>query len=177
MRRDQSTTTPSAAGKGAAWRRRRRHLYQSKVFQHLQEATGQVKISRSVQLPDWTIQVANTPAVITCTDVMAKEHPELVIAYMKAMIKVGRWRTSTSALQERSSTGRHSTWIGDTTRASTRRYGAEPEPQNMECIKIGKDFMFSHGYIKHDFRCRRVAAPEFLEQAAIEVLKRMARRS
>ena len=23
--------------------------------------------------------------------------------------------------------------------------------QNMECIKIGKDFMFSHGYIKHDF--------------------------
>jgi len=41
--------------------------------------------------PDWTVQVANTPAVITCTDVMAREHPELVIAYMKAMIKVGRW--------------------------------------------------------------------------------------
>ena len=35
--------------------------------------------------------MANCPAVITCTDVMADEHPELVVAYMKAMIKVGRW--------------------------------------------------------------------------------------
>ena len=65
---------------------------QSKVFQHLQEATGQIKMIEDLsKYPDWTIQVANTPAVITCTDVMAKEHPELVIAYMKAMIKVGRW--------------------------------------------------------------------------------------
>ena len=65
---------------------------QSKVFQHLQEATGQIKMIEDLsRYPDWTIQVANTPAVITCTDVMAEEHPELVIAYMKAMIKVGRW--------------------------------------------------------------------------------------
>ena len=65
---------------------------QSKVFQHLQEATGQIKMIEDLsKYPDWTVQVANTPAVITCTDVMAEEHPELVIAYMKAMIKVGRW--------------------------------------------------------------------------------------
>ena len=65
---------------------------QSKVFQHLQEATGKIKMIEDLsKYPDWTIQVANTPAVITCTDVMADEHPELVIAYMKAMVKVGRW--------------------------------------------------------------------------------------
>ena len=65
---------------------------QSKVFQHLQEATGKIKMIEDLtRYPDWTVQVANTPAVITCTDVMAKEHPELVVAYMKAMIKVGRW--------------------------------------------------------------------------------------
>ena len=65
---------------------------QSKVFQHLQEATGKMKMIEDLsRYPDWTIQVANTPAVITCTDVMADEHPELVMAYMKAMIKVGRW--------------------------------------------------------------------------------------
>ena len=34
-----------------------------------------------------------------------------------------------------------------------------------------KDFMFSHGYIKHDFDVDAWAAPEFLEQAAIEVLR------
>ena len=65
---------------------------QSKVFQHIQEATGQLAMIEDLsRYPDWRIQVANTPAVITCTDVMANEHPELVIAYMKAMIKVGRW--------------------------------------------------------------------------------------
>ena len=52
---------------------------QSKVFQHLQEATGQLAMIEDLsRYPDWTIQVANTPAVITCTDVMADEHPELV---------------------------------------------------------------------------------------------------
>ena len=41
--------------------------------------------------------------------------------------------------------------------------------QNLECIRIGKDFMFSHGYIKHDFDVDGWAAPEFLEKAAEEV--------
>ena len=31
--------------------------------------------------------------------------------------------------------------------------------------------MFSHGYIKNDFDVNKWAAPEFLEQAAVEVLK------
>ncbi len=43
--------------------------------------------------------------------------------------------------------------------------------QNMECIRIGKDFMFEHGYIKHDFDVDEWARPEFLEKAAEEVLK------
>ena len=43
--------------------------------------------------------------------------------------------------------------------------------QNLQCIKIGKDFMVSHGYIKNDFDVDKWAAPEFLEQATTEVLK------
>jgi len=43
--------------------------------------------------------------------------------------------------------------------------------QNLACINIGKDFMVSHGYIKNDFDVNEWAAPEFLEQAATEVLK------
>ena len=36
---------------------------QSKVFQHLQEATGQLKMIEDLtRYPDWTVQVANTPA-------------------------------------------------------------------------------------------------------------------
>ena len=65
---------------------------QSGPFQHLQEATGKFKAIEDLsRYPDWTLQVANVPAVITCTDVMAEKHPELVVTFMKGMIKVGRW--------------------------------------------------------------------------------------
>ncbi len=65
---------------------------QSKPFQHLQESTGKFKsIEDLSRYPDWTLQVANIPAVITCTQEMADEHPELVLAFVKGMIKVGRW--------------------------------------------------------------------------------------
>jgi ABC-type nitrate/sulfonate/bicarbonate transport system substrate-binding protein len=44
-------------------------------------------------------------------------------------------------------------------------------PQNMASVEIGKDFMLSHGYIKNDFDVNAWAAPEFLEQAARELLE------
>ncbi len=44
-------------------------------------------------------------------------------------------------------------------------------PQNLASVEIGKDFMLSHGYIKNDFDVQKWAAPEFLEQAAKELLE------
>jgi hypothetical protein len=44
-------------------------------------------------------------------------------------------------------------------------------PQNLAAIEIGKNFMLSHGYIKHDFDVHKWAAPEFLEQAAKQLLE------
>ena len=44
-------------------------------------------------------------------------------------------------------------------------------PQNLAAVEVGKDFMFSHGYIKHDFEMQEWAAPEFLQQAAKELLE------
>ena len=147
---------------------------QSKVFQHLQEATGKLKMIVDLsKLPDWTLQVANTPAVITCTDVMAKEHPELVVAYMKAMIKVGRWANE----HKRAAAvilNRQTFYLdAEDTYEGIKHVDMVPSlsAQNLECIKIGKDFMVSHGYIKNDFDVDEWAAPEFLEQAAMEVLK------
>jgi hypothetical protein len=44
-------------------------------------------------------------------------------------------------------------------------------PQNLAAIEIGKDFMVSHNYIKRDFDVHEWAAPQFLEQAAEELLQ------
>jgi ABC-type nitrate/sulfonate/bicarbonate transport system substrate-binding protein len=147
---------------------------QSKVTQHLMEATGKLKAIEDLsRYPDWTLQVTNVPAVITCTDVMAKEHPELVITFLKGMIKVGRWanehKRAAAAILDKQ------TFYLDAedTYQGIKHVDMVPSlsAQNMECIKIGKDFMVSHGYINNDFDVDAWAAPEFLEQAAVEVLK------
>ena len=65
---------------------------QSKVFRQVQEATGEMKAVEDLsRYPDWTLQIANIPAVITCTDTIAEQHPELVFASLKGMIRAGRW--------------------------------------------------------------------------------------
>ena len=147
---------------------------QSKVFQHLQEATGKLKAIEDLSRhPDWTLQVANIPAVITCTDVMAREHPELVVAFLKGMIKVGRWsnehKHAAAAILDKQ------TYYLDVqdTYEGIKNIDLVPNlsPQNLVSIDIGKDFMLDKGYINNDFDVSEWAAPEFLEQAARELLE------
>jgi len=147
---------------------------QSKVFQHLQAATGKLKAIEDLsRYPDWTLQVANIPAAITCTDVMAEEHPELVIAFMKGMIKVGRWanehKHAAAAILDRQTFYLD---VEDTYRG-IQHIDMVPNlsPQNLASVEIGKDFMLSHGYIKKDFDVNKWAAPEFFETAARELLE------
>ena len=147
---------------------------QSKPFQHLQEATGKIKTIEDLsRYPDWTLQVANIPAAITCTDVMAEKHPELVIAFMKGMIRVGRWanehKHAAAAILDRQTFYLD---VEDTYRG-IKDIDMVPNlsPQNLASVEIGKDFMLSHGYIKNNFDVYKWAAPEFLEQAAKELLE------
>jgi ABC-type nitrate/sulfonate/bicarbonate transport system substrate-binding protein len=147
---------------------------QSKPFQHLQEATGKMKAIEDLsRYPDWTLQVANIPAAITCTEVMAEKHPELVVTFMKGMIKVGRWanehKHAAAAILDRQ------TFYLDAedTYRGIKDIDMVPNlsPQNLVSVEIGKDFMLSRGYIKRDFDVYKWAAPEFLEQAAKELLE------
>ena len=146
----------------------------SKQFQHVQEDTGKIKAIEDLsRYPDWTVQVANTPAVITCSDVMAEEHPELVVTYMKAMIKVGRWaneyKRAAAVILDRQTLYRDP----EDTYQGIKHVDIVPNlsPQNMVCVEIGKDFMLKHGYIENDFDVHEWAAPEFLEKAAKELLE------
>ena len=147
---------------------------QSKVFQHLQEATGELKaIEDLTRYPDWTLQVANIPAVITCTDVMAEKHGELVVAFLKGMLRVGRWsnehKRAAAAILDKQT---YYLDVEDTYRG-IQDVDMVPNlsPQNLAAVEIGKDFMLSHGYIENDFDVKRWAAPEFLEAASKELLE------
>jgi ABC-type nitrate/sulfonate/bicarbonate transport system substrate-binding protein len=147
---------------------------QSVVFQKIQEATGKLKAIEDLSTyPDWTLQVANVPAVITCTVEMAEKHPELVVTFLKGMIKVGRWANenphAAAAILDKQ------TYYLDAehTYENLKKIDVVPNlsPQNLASIEIGKDFMLSHGYIKNDFDVQKWAAPEFLEKAAKELLE------
>jgi ABC-type nitrate/sulfonate/bicarbonate transport system substrate-binding protein len=147
---------------------------QSKVFQHLQEATGKFKAIEDLsRYPDWTLQIANVPAVITCTEEMAEKHPELVVTFMKGMIKVGRWgnehKHAAAAILNKQ------TFYLDVEDTYKGIHDVDLVPnlsrQNLASIEIGKDFMLSHGYIKNDFDVHEWAAPEFLEKAAEELIE------
>ena len=147
---------------------------QSKPLSVLTEATGKFAFIEDLsRYSDWRLQVANIPAAITCTDVMAKKHPELVVAFMKGMIKVGRWanehKHAAAAILDKQT---YYLDVEDTYRG-IKDVDIVPNlsPLNMAAVELGKNFMFSHGYIKNDFDVHAWAAPEFLEQAAKELLE------
>jgi ABC-type nitrate/sulfonate/bicarbonate transport system substrate-binding protein len=142
--------------------------------QHLQEATGNLKVIEDLsRYPDWTLQVSNNPAVITCTEEMAEKHPELVVTFMKGMIKVGRWanehKHAAAAILDKQTLYLD---VEDTYRG-IKNVDMVPNlsPQNLSCVEIGKNFMLRHDYIQRDFDVQKWAAPEFLEQAAKELLE------
>ncbi len=147
---------------------------QSKVFQHLQEATGKVKMIEDLsRYPDWTLQGANVPATFTVSDVACEKHPEIVVAICKGLIKVGRWANEHKhAAAVILNKGTYYLDAEDTYRG-IKDVDLIPSlsPLNLAATEVNKDFMLSHGYIENDFDVQKWAAPEFMEQAAKEILE------
>ena len=119
-------------------------------FALFQRATGKFKaIEDLARYPDWTLQGANIPATMTghgCG--LAEEHPELVVAFLKGMIKVGRWANEHKRTAARFSTSRRST---ATSRLPMRASGpstwcrcCRPQPG---LRRDRQGLVRSHGYI------------------------------
>ena len=141
----------------------------SKTWQHLQEDTGKIAAIEDLSRhPDWRLQANNEPAVITCSDVMAEQHPELVVTFLKAMIKVGRWanehKHAASVILDRQTYYRD---VEDTYQC-IKHIDMVPSlsPKNLAQIEIGKDFMLKHGYIKRDFDVQHGPRPSSWKRQA-----------
>jgi len=84
---------------------------------------------------------------------MANEHPELVVTYMKSMIKVGCWanefKRAAEVILDRLIFYRDA----EDTYQGIKDFGMVPNlsRQNLACIETGKNFMLKKGYIKNDF--------------------------
>ena len=125
----------------------------------LAEATGKfAAIEDLSRYPDWRLQVANIPAAITCTDVMAEKHPELAVTFMKGMIKVGRWanehKHAAAAILDKQTFYRD---VEDTYEG-IRLVDMVPNlsPQNLASVEIGKNFMLKTRLHQERLRCAEV---------------------
>ncbi len=98
---------------------------------------------------------------------------ELAVAFMKGMIRVGRWSNE----NKHAAAGildRQTFYLDvEDTYEGIKPIDLVPNlsPQNLVSVEIGKDFMLKHGYIKNDFDVHEWAAPDILEQAARELLE------
>jgi ABC-type nitrate/sulfonate/bicarbonate transport system substrate-binding protein len=108
---------------------------------------------------------------------LAEKYQELVVTYMKGIIKVGRWRNANkmaaATLLEKI------TFYPtiDLTYKFIKDLNFVPNlsPQNLAAIEIEKEFMLSHGNIKHDFEVQAWAAETALRELTDEAFEKATR--
>jgi len=132
------------------------------------QAQGNVKsIEDLSQYPDWTLQVANTPYTITVSEDLAREHPEVVVAYLKSVIKAGKWIKENQVEAAQIFGKVIAPWAGKSLACQIARYDFVPNlsKQNLAGIEVEKEFLLQRGYISNDFNVQEWADASFLEQA------------
>jgi ABC-type nitrate/sulfonate/bicarbonate transport system substrate-binding protein len=117
--------------------------------------------------PDWRLQVANSPFTATVNTGFARQHPEIVIAFLRAAIRAGRLvnenPTFAAQIFQRTSGYR------DTRQILRLLEGVSLVPQlsprNLAALQVQKDFLLEQGYIERDFDVRDWADDSYLREA------------
>ncbi len=117
--------------------------------------------------PDWTLQVANGPYTIAVNAEFAEQNPNIIVAYLRASIRAGRWinehRAAAAEIFTRV-TFNDDPKLVEGLLADTDLV-PNLSPKNLSAIHIQKEFLKTHGYIEKDFNVRDWADPTYLEKA------------
>lgn len=132
------------------------------------EATGLFKVIEDLDnYPDWTLRIANAPRTLAVSKEFAEENRDIVVAYIRANIRAGRWiNANPDAAAEIFLRTTIYPDAGEIAKA-LRHYDLVPNlsAQNRAGLTIEKDFLLKHGYIKNDFDIDQWADPSYLEEA------------
>jgi ABC-type nitrate/sulfonate/bicarbonate transport system substrate-binding protein len=131
-------------------------------------ATGEFKVIEDLnRYPDWTLRVTNGPLTAAINTEFAEQHPEVVVAYLRAAIRAGHWinahREAAAEIFLRVSFSPSAKWIART--IADFDFVPNLSAQNLAATEIEKNFLLDHGYVKNDFDVRKWADPSFLEWA------------
>lgn len=145
-------------------------IYSSNGRTSALEETGEFKVIEDLgRHPDWTLRVSNSPFTISVNTRLAEEHPEAVVAFLRAGIRGGRWIRSNP--EEAAEVLTRVTFYRNA--RDVRRLLAETDadlvpslsPKHLAGLELQKQFLLDHGYIEHDVDVRKWANPTFLEKA------------
>lgn len=187
----QSAATPTPyARPGDHWRGLSRHdlafapevlalqdgrvdaIYSGQGKSLILERSGEFKVIEDFNLrPDWTLQVANSPFTLTVSRALADNHPDIVVAYLRASIRAGRWinqhKAAAAPLINRLT---YHPSVADTLAAiSLTDFVPNLNPQNLAGIGLAKRWLLELGYIREDFAVQEWADERFLAQALKEL--------
>lgn len=117
--------------------------------------------------PDWTLSVANGPYTIAVSAEFAERHPELVVAYLRASVRAGRWvnrhRAAAAEIFTRVTFNKNNELV------ERLLEGADLVPslstKNLAALELQKKFLVEHGYIDKDFDVLSWADSSYLERA------------
>lgn len=134
----------------------------------LLESSGRFKVLEDLdRYPDWTLKIANAPRTITVSKEFAEANRDVVVAWLRASIRAGRW---INANPDAASQVFHRTTVypvaGEVAKA-LRHYDLVPNlsAQNLSGLTIEKNFLLEHGYIGNDFDVSAWADASYLEEA------------
>ena len=130
--------------------------------------TGEFKVIEDLSRhPDWTLQVANGPITAAVNTEFAEQHPDVVVAYLRAAIRAGRWvNANRAAAASIFSRVTFQPSVAAATKAIAQfDFVPNLSPKNLAGIEIEKNFLRDHGYLKQDFDVKAWADASYLEEA------------
>lgn len=121
--------------------------------------------------PDWTLKNINGPHVTVVNRRFAQEHPRIVVAFLKAAIRAGRWINANP--QAAAELFPRFSVLGSAALARQWLAGQDLVPQlsprNLAALELKKDFLRQRGYLQNDFSVSEWADGRFLAEAAREL--------
>jgi ABC-type nitrate/sulfonate/bicarbonate transport system substrate-binding protein len=132
------------------------------------ERTGRFKtIEDLARYPDWTLQVANSPYAITVNTDFAEQNRDIVVAYLRAVLRAGHWINANRPAAAAILAGvTDYPGAADVAKAIVDTdFVPNLSDQNLAGIEIESAFLKKHGYIGRDFDVQQWADASFLKEA------------
>jgi ABC-type nitrate/sulfonate/bicarbonate transport system substrate-binding protein len=132
------------------------------------EKHGKVKVIENLdRYPDWTLQVLNTPTVLTVSFEVAEKYPDIPAAWLRAAVKAAKWiqghvGEAAKILYEVTS---YSDIATIEKKLTSYDYAPNLSEQHLEGLRIQKDFLLKYGYIANDFDLESWVDDSFLKLA------------